>query len=264
MRVILSFAFAVLLSAASTQAADLTLTQTNAGRGHEGQQVQLWTSQFMRTNQLDGRVDFLVDFTQGVSYSINHEKRIIQKMNWDDLEAAGKALESKLKTLPPLVLKLMGADGSKVVVEDRGSETILDRECRKWRITMGPVLIETSNDPSVQPPVPSIPYQRFIRLQTLLGRFSSQATSALSLGEALSKVQGLALRYRIVLPVVGETTTLTTRIEEGPIPPSAFELPADYLVEDLGKKIREDLGGRLDLKGDQPASEPSSQPCSEI
>jgi hypothetical protein len=225
----------------SLLAADLTLTQTCSSRGHKEEQTQIWSSQFMRINHPESQVDFLVDFQQGMSYGIDHKKKLIQKMNWDDLELAAKVSGERLKRLPPFVLKAMGLNDA-VRVEDQGTEVLLGHECRRWKISLGPMIIETSNDPSVHPPVDAIPYQRFLRLQALLGQLQPAATSTVKMGEELANVQGLALNYCIVLPVVGPTTTTTTRIEEGPIPPTAFELPTDYQVEDTGKKLRDNLG----------------------
>ncbi len=260
MRTVLPSILVITLSAANLLAADLTLTQTGTGRGHEGELTQLWSSQFMRINQPGSRVDFLVDFTRGVSYNIDHNKKLIQKMSWDDLEIAAEAFGEKLKKLPPLLLKVMGANNAVVTVEEQGTETLLGRECRKWRISTGPVIVETSNDPSLDPPVPAIPYQRFLRLQNAIGQLSPGSPSMLQIGEELAKVRGMTLNCRITLPLVGQVTTTTTHIEDGPIPPTAFELPADYQMEDTGKKMREDLG--VCVSG--PLSESQVQPCSGI
>ncbi len=261
MRTVLAAIVAVLLSVVSLLATDLTLNQTSTGRGQEGEQTQLWSSRFMRINQPGSQVDFLVDFTLGVSYNIDHNKKLIQKMSWDDLEIAAGAAAEKLKKLPPLVLKAIGANDVTVTVVDEGSEILLGRECHKWKIAMGPMIIETSNDPSITPPVPAIPYQRFLRLHTAIGQLQADAASTLKVGEELAKVQGIAMKYRILLPIAGQTTTTTTtHIEEGPIPPSAFELPADYQVEDTGKKLRENLGVYVS----RPASVIQVQPCSGI
>lgn len=264
MRTVLASILAILLSAASLLAADLTLVQTATGRGQEGEQTQLWSSRFMRINHPGSQVDFLVDFSQGVTYSIDHKKQLIQKMDWEDLEVVAEACGEKLKRLPPLLLKVIGASDATITVEEQGSEILLGRECRKWKITLGPMIIESSNDPSVHPPVPAIPYQRFLRLQTILGQLQPNAASTLKAAEELAKVQGVALKHRIVLPIVGQTTTLTTHLEEGPIPSSAFDLPADYQVEDTGKKMRENLVESGHPGCELPVSQSRVQPCSGI
>jgi hypothetical protein len=264
MRTVLASIIAILLSAVSLLAADLTLTQTGTGRGHEGEQTQLWSSRYMRINHPGSQVDVLVDFTQGVSYSIDHKKKLIQKMSWDDLEVAAEAFRDKLKKLPPLVLKVMGASDATVTMEYLGTEILLGRECRAWKISLGLIVIESSHDPSLDPPVPAIPYQRFIRLQHVLGQLQPDSASMLKASEELARVHGIALKYRILLPIVGQTTTTTISIEEGPIPPSAFELPGDYQVEDTGRKMRENLVACGNLGCDLPVSVSRVQPCSGI
>lgn len=264
MRMIPAALVATLLSAVSLLAADLTLTQTSTDRGQEKEQTQLWSARFMRINQPGSQSDFLVDFTEGVSYRVDHQKKVIQKMSWDDLEVAAEASLEKLRKLPPLVLTLMGVNQVTVTVEERGSETFLGRECRKWKITVGPVVIETSNDPTIQPPMPTIPYQRFVRLHAAIGQWQPDAVMARKAGEELSKVQGIALNYRIALPLAGQMTMTTTRIEEGPIPPSAFDLPADYEVEDTGKKLREHLVAVVPSGSDHPVAARQVQSCSGI
>jgi len=264
MRMIPAAVVATLLSAVSLLAADLTLTQTSTGWGHEGEQTQLWSSRFMRINQPDSRLDFLVDFTQGVSYNIDHNKKLIEKMSWDDLELAAEAYVEKMKKLPPIVLKMLSVSEATVTVVEQGPENLLGRECRKWKITMGPMIIESSNDPSVDPPVPAIPYRRFLRLHTAMGQLRPDVSSSRKVGEELAKVSGISLKYRISLPIAGQTTMTTTHIEEGPISPSAFELPVDYQVEDIGKKLRENLVAFDHMGSDRPVSDNRVQPCSGI
>jgi hypothetical protein len=193
----------------------------------------------MRINQPGSQVDFLVDFRNGVSYQIDHKKKLIQKMSWDDLESAAEAYGEKLKKLPPILLRMMGANDATATVVEQGTESLLGRECHKWKITMGPMVIETSHDPSIDPPVPPTTYRRFLRLHAAIGQFQPDATSTRKVGEELAKVSGIALKYRISLPLAGQTTMTTTHIEGGAIPSSSFELPMDFQVEDIGKRMRE-------------------------
>jgi len=241
MRTLVATAITLLLSGISLLAGDLTITMTGTGRGHEGEQTQLWSSKFMRTNHSASQVDSMVDFEKGISYTINHKKKLIQKISWEDLEASVEAMADKLKDLPLFAQKLMGGGDATVTAEEQGSETILGRKCKKWKVTMGKMVIESSNDPSLKPPTPAVPYKRFLRLQHALGQMGPGASSALKLGEELAKVQGLALKTHTVLPIVGDFTTVATAINEAPIPAAAFELPAGYKMEDTGKKMREDL-----------------------
>lgn len=241
MRRLLTPVLALAFSIPSLFAGDLTLTMTSTGRGHEGKQTHLWSSKYMRINHPEGQRDTLVDFTQGVHYTIDHKKKVIQKMSWEDLEVAMEGMAEKMKNLPAFAQKLMGGSDAQVVVEEQGSETILGRKCKKWKVTMGSTVMESSNDPSLKPPMPVGSYKRFLRLQHAIGQLGPGASSMLKLGEELAKVQGIALRTHNVLPIVGDLTSVATELKEGSIPESAFALPEGYKLEDAGKKMRESL-----------------------
>lgn len=105
----------LLCASLSALATDLTLTMTGTGKGHAGEQTQYWSAKFMRINNGGNQMDTMVDFEQGVSYNIDHKKKLIQRIGWDDLEASMKAMSEKMeamsekmKDLPPSVQKMMG------------------------------------------------------------------------------------------------------------------------------------------------------------
>jgi hypothetical protein len=241
MKALVRLAVLLLSMSLSVLATDLTLTMTGTGKGHEGEQTQYWSAKFMRTNHTATQTDSMVDFDKGVSYTINHKKKLIQRISWDDLEASMEALADKMKDMPAFMQKMMGGGDATVTAEEQGSETILGRKCKKWKITMGKMILESSNDPALKPPVPAIAYKRFLKLKNSLGQMGGNSAGMLKLGEELAKVQGIALRTHTVLPMVGDLTSVATALKEGPIPASTFSLPEDYKLEDLGKKMREGL-----------------------
>jgi hypothetical protein len=231
----------LLLASLSALATDLTITMTGTGRGHEGEQTHYWSSKFMRVNHTATKMDSLIDFEQGISYTIDHKKKVIQKISWDDLEVAMEGMAEQMKNMPAFAQKLMGGGDTPVTAEDLGSETILGRKCRKWKITMGSMILESSNDPTLKPPMPAGSFKRFLKLQHALGQMGKNAAGMLKLGEELAKVQGIALKTRNTLPIVGELTSVATLIKEGAIPAATFSLPEGYKTEDTGKKLRESM-----------------------
>ena len=60
----------------------------------------------------------------------------------------------------------------------------------------------------------------------------------------LAKVKGIPLRTHMTGMMGMDISTLATRIETGPIPASTFNLPEGYAVEDLGRKMREQMAKR--------------------
>ena len=130
-----------------------------------------------------------------------------------------------------------GGGGGEVSVEDRGKEVVAGRTCRKWHIAMGKMVIETSNDATLKPPVPAVSYTRFLRVKNLMGAMGPAAMNMKKLGEEMAKIQGMALKTRTVMPMVGEMTTEATEVKEGAIAESVFALPTGYKMEDLGAKM---------------------------
>ncbi len=223
--------------AAQALAGDLTITFKATGRMNDGVQTHFWSSKFMRINNPAGS-DTLVDYEKGVTYLIDHKKKLVQKIAWDDMEAMAEGAAKMLKDMPPFALKMMpGGGDTEVHVEDGGKESVAGRSCRKWTITMGKSVFETSNDPTLKPPIPAVAYSRFLKVRNLMGAVGPAAAGMRKVGEELSKIQGVALRTRTVLPMVGETTTEATEVKEGPVPASAFALPEGYKTEDLGAKM---------------------------
>ena len=233
----------LLLSALAAFAADLTLTLKGTGKYNEGEQTQMWSSKYMRTNNPGAKRDTLVDYEKGLFYTIDHKKKVVEMMTWDDLEAVAERAADMLKDLPPMVLKMMpGGGGGEVSVEDEGKEVVAGRTCRKWKFTSGgKTLHETSNDPSLKIPIPAAAYQRALKMQRVIGAMGPAAAQMAKLGLELSKIQGTPLKTKMTMPMVGEVGTEATEVKEGPIPAAAFALPEGYKMEDAGKKLREQM-----------------------
>jgi hypothetical protein len=226
-----------LVLAAQALAGDLTIAMQGKGRFNEGPQTHMWSAKFMRINNPGGQ-DTLVDYEKGITYTIDHKKKVIQKMAWDDLEASIEAMAQQMKDMPAFMAKMMpGGEGGEVTVTDGGKEVVIGRTCIKKTIAMGKTVFETSNDPTLKPPVPVVAYARFLKLRNLMGAMGPAAEGMKKMGEELAKIQGMALKTRTVLPIVGEMTTEATEVKEGPIPATAFALPEGYKLEDLGQKM---------------------------
>lgn len=238
MKFTLKCAAVLVLSTAALLAGDLTITMMGKGKSNDGPQTHYWSSKCMRINNPGSKRDTLVDYVNGVNYTIDHGKKVIQKTSWDDLEVAVEGMAKQFKDMPPQVLAMMsGGGGGEVSVKDQGKEVVAGRTCRKWTITMGKTVIETSNDASLRPPMPEASYTRFLRLRNLMGAVGPAAMNMKKLGEELAKIHGIALKTRTVMPMVGEMTTEATEVKEGAIAESVFALPNDYKMEDLGAKM---------------------------
>ena len=238
MKFTLKCAAVLILSTAALLAGDLTITMMGKGKYNDGPQTHYWSSKYMRIDNPGSKQDTLVDYVNGVNYTIDHKKKVIQKTSWDDMEVAVEGMAKQFKDMPPQVLAMMpGGGGGEVSVEDQGKEVVAGRTCRKWNITMGKMVMETSNDASLKPPVPAVGYTRFLRLKNLMGAIGPAAMNMKKFGEELAKIQGMALKTRTVMPMIGEMTTEATAVKEGAIAESVFALPPDYKMEDVGAKM---------------------------
>jgi hypothetical protein len=228
----------LLLSTMATSAADLTLTMKGTGKANEGAQTQLWSAKFMRTNNPGAQTDTLVDYEKGVNYTINHSKKTVEMFSWDDLETMAEGVARQMKDLPPQVLAMMpGGGGGEVTVENAGKETVAGRTCQKWVITAGKMVIDSSYDASLKPPIPAVSYSRFLKLKNLANAVGPAAAQMKKVGEELAKIQGMALKTRTVMPYLGESVIEATEVKEGAISASAFDLPAGYKTIDRGKEL---------------------------
>lgn len=233
----------LLLSALSVLAGDLTISMKAFGKYNDGEQTQLWSSRYMRTNNPGQKRDSLVDYEKGIFYTIDHKKKVVEMMTWDDLEAFAEHAAAMLKDMPAFVLKMMpGGGGGEISVEDAGKEVVAGRTCHKWKFTSGDKPVhETSNDPSLKVPIPAVAYQRAVKLQRLIGAVGPGAAQMAKLGAELAKLQGTPLKWKMTMPMVGEIGAEATEVKEGTIPAAAFALPPDYKLEDTGRKMREQM-----------------------
>ena len=243
MKVPMRLTAVLLLSALASLAGDLTITMKGFGKYNEGMQTQMWSSKYMRTNNPTTKSDSLVDYEKGLFYTINHKKKTIEMMTWDDLEAVVEGAAAMMKDMPAFVLKMMpGGGGGEVSMEDEGKEVVAGRTCRKWKFTSnGKTLHETSNDPSLKIPISPAAYARALKMQRVIGAMGPAAAQMAKLGQELAKLQGVPLKTKMTMPMVGEIGSEATEVKEGPIPASAFVLPEGYKLEDTGKKLREQM-----------------------
>ena len=233
------------LAAVSLCAGDLTIAFNSKGRGPmggktDGVETHYYGSKFQRVNNEGSRIDTLVDYQTLTTYTINHGKKLIQKMSLEDAMAA---LESMQSQMPEGMGAMMGAlfgDPSNFKVEELGQETVAARNCKKYKITVGKLIFQSSNDPTLIPPVPPASFAKMLKAKgALSAAMGPMGKSMARLYEEMSKIKGLALKTNMSGFMGINASTEATKISEGPIPASVFSLPTGYKTEDLGKQMRE-------------------------
>ena len=238
---------AAILLFGTLSAADLTITFESSKKGmgsaaKPGTEIHYYTSSFLLTRAVDARQDVLVDFQQGINYSINHPKRTIGKLSFADALAS---MEAMRKALPPGGNPMMGSmfgDPNDVKVTRMANEKIAGRDCQAWQITVGKLSMELAADPTLKPPIAETNYAKLMKMRAAQGAQPGPMGATFKrLYEEMAKVKGIPLRTHMSGMMGMDVSTLATRIETGPVPGATFVLPAGYKEEDLGKKLREQM-----------------------
>lgn len=235
-------------------AGDLTITFQNSGKLNTGTSTTYYSANATRTNHEGTQTDHMTDLQAGVSYTIRHDKKKIEKISFDDLAAMAEAMEGQMAQLretmanmPDFAKKMMG-DPDAFSVDELGPDTVAGRKCNKYRMVVGKLEQEMSLDPTLKIPMNPANYAKFSKFRGLLqGAVGPMAGSFKRLYEEMAKLKGVPLRTSMKMPFVGEIISEATSVKEGPIPASAFALPAGYATEDVGKKMLEQArknGGR--------------------
>jgi hypothetical protein len=231
------------LSAASLLASDLTITSQVTGKGampKDATQVQYFNATRMRTNHTGSKIDSLGDYGQEAMYSIDHDKKVVTRSTFKDLEEAMQTLEDQMAGMPEFVTKMMFGDVTDVKVEQLGPDTILGRPCKKVRITIGKMVSELSLDPSLQMPI-----KNYGNAMTMLNRMPGQAGVLFKkLYEEMAHLKGVALKTRVTGLMGMDVTTVATEVSTASIPGSVWVLPADYAQKDGGKELKDSVKGK--------------------
>jgi hypothetical protein len=201
----------------------------------DGVQVQLLSSSRMRMNHSTSKNDSLVDYGQGVIYSIDHGKKVVTRMTFQDMQEAMEAMEQQMAGMPEFVTKMMFGDVSEIRVEPLGEETILGRHCKKVRIHLGKMVEEISVDPSLQ-----FPMKDYAKAMTMLNRIPGQMGSLFRrVYEETARLKGVPLKTHVSGLMGMDITTVATAISTAPIAASAWALPEGYAQKDGGKELKE-------------------------
>lgn len=243
----LLFLAAAVLSLAPLLAGDLTITFQSKGKGpmgtsQNGNEIHYYSSKFQRINNESTKIDSLVDYEKLITYTINHKKKQIGKMSLEDALAAMEALNTGDHEGVGKAMAFMFGDPDSFKVEPQGTDTVAGRACKKYKITVAKIVMETSNDPSLKPPVPAANFAKMMKAKAAAFAAAGSAGKAYKrLYEEMSKIQGIALKTHMSGMMGMNVSTEATKVAEGPIPASTFALPAGYKIEDEGKKLREQL-----------------------
>jgi len=221
-------------------AGDLTITfQSKGAAKTEGTETHYYSATHHRTNNDASNIDTLVDYQSLTTYTINHGKKLIQKLSLEDALASMESVQAEMPEGMGAMMGGLFGDPSNCKVEEVGSEVITGRKCKKYKITVGKIIFESSNDPTLVPPVSAASYAKMLKAKgALSAAMGPIGKSMAKLYEEMSKIKGLALKTHMSGFMGMNIATEAIKVSEGAIPVSIFALPAGYKTEDQGKQLK--------------------------
>jgi hypothetical protein len=239
----------------SAMADDLKITFDTSSKAmnmtQKSTQVHYYSSKFVRVNDEKEKTDTLLDYKDFVFYQIDHKKKNIGFFKLDDMTEMMKLLSAKSaqngKEMND-IMKMFGGDYSnaKLSVVKGGNKVVAGRNCTQWTISYGKMVNKISSDPKLEPPIPADAYAKANKLKDAVAMMAvpGLGDGLTKIIDEIAKIKGVHLESENTIPMGPITSTATskaTKIVEGPIPASVFELPKGYKKEDLGKKMLEEL-----------------------
>lgn len=242
MRKASGLALAVFIAAFSLCASDLTIvyksTSKGMGTNQESTVTHHYSSQFHKSIDPQNQEDSLVDYTQGIVYTIKHKDKKIEKTTFEDLMAAAENAKKQMEgmaELPGFLKGMMGAVNGSVKVEKLGSETVAGRTCKRFKLSIGKIVQEVSMDESLKMPVPAKAYARHLKLKAFA---VPGMTNMAKIYEELSKLKGVSLRNTMKGFMGIHVDQIATEVSTKSLPASTFTLPKAYSIEDMGQKLK--------------------------
>ncbi len=237
---------ATCLAAASATAEDLTIVSKLTRDGAAaGTSTSYLTNDHIRMAQTEGQ-EFLLDAQSGNMTVIDTKKKEYYVTTAQDIAAMTaklqeqmKKMDEQMKNMPPqareMMAKMTGGMGASLSVQKTGAaKKIAGYSCEGWTITMGEMM---SSEQCISGEVP-IPTQAWTRYKELAESLASIGQSLGPMGKGIAEMQekmkgmqGFPLSHSTSVKAMGKSSTNTsevTEIKRGPIPASAFELPAGF------------------------------------
>lgn len=242
----LTTVFSALFLSVALFAGDLTITMKSQvsgfmGRSSQSVETHYYTAKFMRSNNPTNQMDTLMDYGSMTMYTINHKKHLIQKMTLQDaMDAMSMAGKKSPEGMSEMMNKMFG-DPNNFKVTEQGHETVAGHACTKYRIQVGKILMDTSNDPNLKPPVPEATFAKMIKMRGAMMAAMPSGKGFVRLYEEMSKIKGMALKTHMTGVMGMDTLQEATSVKEGPIPESTFALPSGYQMEDTGAKLKAEM-----------------------
>jgi Domain of unknown function (DUF4412) len=233
----------ILLVALPVGAQDLTIVSRHSRGDHPPTTQTTYLSRDrMRMAAPDGN-DSIVDYASGNITVIDNKKKQYFVMTPADMEAAAakmKEMRAKMrasmeKMSPEIRKKMAGAMGGVAdavkVEKGTGGRTVAGYACENWIVTIGS-FSRQENCVTTQLQFPPAVYDGMKKMaERMRGAGGATGDGMSGLWEKFREMKGFPVATTATTNVMGHSETSKTEVTEvkkGPIPDSAFEVPAGY------------------------------------
>jgi hypothetical protein len=235
-------------------AQDITLVSKVTRDGGAPQTATSYiSSEHIRMSQGDGK-EMIVDFKSGDMTTIDSAKKTYYVMTRADFDVMAAQMKQKMdspemkqaqeamKNLPPEQQKrveaMMGSMMALDVKDNGTSRKIAGYNCENWTITMGQFSkMDECITSDLQFPARAWDMYRDYAdsLKSMMASMGPMAKSMGNMQEQLKKIKGYPLATTTAVNVMGHKSLVVsevTEVKRGPIPASAWEVPAGYTKVD--------------------------------
>ncbi len=212
------------------------------------------SSDHVRVVQADGR-EFMADLKSGDMTLMDGKKkqysvitrqdmeqlkaRMQQQMNSPEMQKA----QEQMKNLPPEVQKKMqaavGGMVSAITVQKTGTtRKVAGYTCENWAVSMGQ-FSRTEQCMSTELPLPALAWDSYrdftSSMMGMMGAMGPMGKGLAEMREKMKDMKGFPMAVTTTTSMMGRQSTTTTEVTEvkrGPIPASAWQVPAGYAKVD--------------------------------
>jgi hypothetical protein len=184
--------------------------------------------------------EFMAELGSGQMTMIDHKKKQYSVITRQELEAAAakmqaqlKQMEEQMKNVPPAMREKMagmmgGLAASVDVQKGTGGRKLAGYSCENWIVTVGQMVKQEQCLTTEL----SFPPQTWDAIKGLSSAMSGPAGQSMQqLYDKFKEMKGLPLASTSTTKIMGKTMTSSTEVVEikkGPIPASAWAIPAGY------------------------------------
>ena len=229
-RNVLAIAACVALGAISASAEDLTIVYTVKLGDKAGTSTQYLAAERARMTSDD--TDSIIEYATGRLIQINHKKKEYTETTLAEMAAFMEKTLAEVDKMPAFAQKMMGGAVGQITV-NKGTATrkIAGYDCTQYTLAMGNDLVF---DLWVTPAL-EMPAQLLESQKAQFAAMGPPGRRFVAMYNEMKKIKGVQLATGMNYKVMGkkvDTLSEATEVRRGPIPASAFAIPAGYKQKD--------------------------------